>query len=187
MRCEYCGAETGDEILAVYCKNCGRKLLREEPAASQGQKTGPQGQEAAVKGENRRKRYWIAAVCGGLLLAGIIALLVAMQGTGGFQNLGGLLSAKSEDRVKKLYGEWSDEKGILSMTFREDGTVRIGAGAGFLGADLFTFTEEGGDTLQLKANTEGALSAVSLQLDYELQEDTMKLSFLGMDFVLKRK
>lgn len=191
MRCEYCGAEAEDEILTVYCKKCGRKLRREEPSMPQGQEAGAQGQkvrtqeQAAVKG--RKKWYWLAAGCGVLLLAGIITFLVVRQGPEAFRNMGGGRSPESKETSAKLYGEWSDEKGLLSMTFREDGTVRVGAGAGFLGADLFTFTEEGGNTLQLKANAEGVLSAVSLELDYELQGDTMKLSFLGMDYVLKRK
>ena len=187
MRCEYCGAEAGDEILTVYCKKCGRKLRREETSAPQGQEAGTQGQEAAANGKKRRKWYWLAAGCGVLLLAGVMTILVVMQGPEAFRNIGGNHSSEREEALAKLYGEWSDENGLLSMTFREDGTLRVGAGAGFLGADLFTFTEEGGNTLQLKANAEGALSAVSLELDYEIQEDTMTISFLGMDYVLKRK
>lgn len=181
MRCENCGAEIEDEILTVYCKKCGQRLQKEDAG-------GQQGEEIQKKKIGKRRWQYLAAGCGAVLLAGIVVLLVAMQGPEAFRNTGERRSSGSEkDEIEQLYGEWSDESGILSMTFREDGTVRIGAGAGFFGADLFTFTEEGGDTLYLKANADGVLGAVSLQLDYELREGNMAISFLGMDYLLKRK
>lgn len=192
MRCENCGAQIEDEVLTVYCKACGQRLhnkaLQPDEEAG-GQQTG----DIPKKQGGKRRVWYFAAGCGVVLLAGIVILLVVMQGPGAFRSTGERRSSGSageesvRDDIGKLYGEWSDENGLLSMTFQEDGTVRIGAGAGFFGADLFTFTEEGGDTLYLKANAEGLLGAVSLQLDYELEEDTMAISFLGMNYVLKRK
>lgn len=68
-----------------------------------------------------------------------------------------------------LYGTWTDESGVISFTFQENGTIRIGGLADTLGADLFTFTEVDGDTLQLKADTGNKLlNLISLNLDYEI-------------------
>ena len=73
-----------------------------------------------------------------------------------------------------LYGTWTDESGVISFTFQENGTIRIGGLADTLGADLFTFTEIDGDTLQLKADTGNKLlNLISLNLDYEISGDVM--------------
>ena len=73
-----------------------------------------------------------------------------------------------------LYGTWTDESGVISFTFQENGTIRIGGLADTLGADLFTFTEVDGDTLQLKADTGNKLlNLISLNLDYEISGDVM--------------
>ncbi|MCM1188381.1 MAG: hypothetical protein NC541_03680 [bacterium] len=181
MVCQYCGAQVEDETLAVYCKKCGKKLIREET-----------GQEAEGpedgKSKTGRKKWYLAAAGGAILLIAVIVLLVVMQGPGAFRNPEGGTAGSRTEAETELYGEWSDENGLLSMTFREDGTVRIGAGSGFLGADLFTFTEEGGDTLYLKAQADGLLGdLLSLQIDYEMQGDEMRVSFLGMEYFLKRK
>ena len=73
-----------------------------------------------------------------------------------------------------LYGTWTDESGVISFTFQENGTIRIGGLADTLGADLFTFTEVDGDTLQLKADIGNKLlNLISLNLDYEISGDVM--------------
>lgn len=182
MVCEHCGAQIEDEVLAVYCKKCGRKILIKD---ADGQRT--QEQEEKKTGKSRKKWYFTIGV-GAVLLVGVIVLLVVMQGSDAFRNQGNsVASGGGAERAEELYGEWADENGVLSMTFQKDGTVRIGAGSGFFGADLLTFTEEDGDKLYLKANAGGVLGEVSLRVDYELQGDEMTVSFLGMDYLLKRK
>lgn len=179
MICENCGAQIEDEVLNVYCKNCGHKIL----------KTGMDGTEPEGQGEKKKgrsfKKWYFAAVGGIVLLTGVIIMLVVLPG----QGFGGSWPWEKQVNTKaQLYGEWSDESGLLSMTFKEDDTIRIGAGSGFLGADLFTFTEEGGHTLYLKAKTESMLGELlSLQVDYEMRDNEMQVSFLGMEYLLKRK
>ncbi|MCM1090928.1 MAG: hypothetical protein NC092_05520 [Butyrivibrio sp.] len=178
MICKNCGAQIEDEVLNVYCKNCGHKILKNDTDG-----TDPEGQGEKKKGRSFKKWYF-AALAGVVLLSCVIIMLVVMPG----QNFrGGWPWETKVDTKAQLYGKWSDENGLLSMTFREDDTVRIGAGSGFLGADLFTFTEEGGHTLYLKANAEGMFGELlSLQVDYEMRGDEMKVSFLGMEYLLKR-
>lgn len=178
MICENCGAQIEDEVLTVYCKNCGHKILKKSASGTEAERL---NEKKTVQG---RRKWYFAAAGGTALLAVVIVLLITMQGRG---SGGGWPWGSKADAKTQLYGEWSDEAGLLSMTFKEDGTVHIGAGSGFLGADLFTFTEEGGNTLYLKANADGLLGKLSLKVEYEMQGDRMKVSFLGTEYSLKRK
>lgn len=84
-----------------------------------------------------------------------------------------------------LYGTWTDESGVISFTFQENGTIRIGGLADTLGADLFTFTEVDGDTLQLKADTGNKLlNLISLNLNYEISGDVMTVEIAGNTYQL---
>ncbi len=87
-----------------------------------------------------------------------------------------------------LYGTWADSNDVISFTFRENGTIRIGGLTDILGADLFTFVEIDNNTLQLKADTDNKLlNMISLQLNYEISEDVMTIEIAGQTFQLKRK
>lgn len=182
MICENCGAQIENEVLTVYCKKCGHKLSG-----------GQQEEETKEQAQGKKKRQglvkWCIAALGGVLLVGVVVLLVWMQGPEAFRSLkSGVSGGRSQAEVnEEIYGEWADENGILSLTFQEDGSVRVGAGSGFLGAELFTFTKGDGNTLYLKANADGVLGAVSLQMKYELQGDTLAVSVFGVDYVLERK
>ncbi|MBE5884443.1 MAG: zinc ribbon domain-containing protein [Lachnospiraceae bacterium] len=84
-----------------------------------------------------------------------------------------------------LYGTWTDESGVISFTFQENGTIRIGGLADTLGADLFTFTEVDGDTLQLKADTGNKLlNLISLNLNYEISGDVLTVQIAGNTYRL---
>lgn len=84
-----------------------------------------------------------------------------------------------------LYGTWTDESGVITFTFQENGTIRIGGLADTLGADLFTFTEVDGDTLQLKADTGNKLlNLISLNLNYEISGDVMTVEIAGNTYQL---
>lgn len=84
-----------------------------------------------------------------------------------------------------LYGTWTDESGVISFTFQENGTIRIGGLADTLGADLFTFTEVDDDTLQLKADTGNKLlNLISLNLNYEISGDVMTVEIAGNTYQL---
>lgn len=84
-----------------------------------------------------------------------------------------------------LYGTWTDESGVISFTFQENDTIRIGGLADTLGADLFTFTEVDDDTLQLKADTGNTLlNLISLNLNYEIYGDVMTMEIAGNTYQL---
>lgn len=89
--------------------------------------------------------------------------------------------------IEDLYGEWADENSLLSLTIMEDGNIRVGAGSGLLGAELLTFTEVDNNTLNLKVNAAGVIELVSLQMDYDLIGDQMRVSIFGNTYLLKRK
>lgn len=187
MRCENCGAQIEDEVLTVYCKKCGHKLSGGQ------QEAGTREQAAEQQAQGKKKRRGLVKGCiaalGGVLLVGVVVLLVWMQGPEAFRSLksGADRSRNQAEVAEEIYGEWSDKDGILSLTFQKDGSVRVGAGSGFLGAELFTFTKGDGNTLYLKANADGVLGAVSLQMKYELQGDTLAVSVFGVDYLLERK
>lgn len=64
---------------------------------------------------------------------------------------------------------FSNQCGNAKQATLENGTIRIGGLAHTLGANVFTFTEVDGNTLQLKADTENKLlNLISLNLDYEI-------------------
>lgn len=74
---------------------------------------------------------------------------------------------------------------MISFTFQENGTIRIGGLADTLGADLFTFTEVDGDTLQLKADTGNKLlNLISLNLNYEISGDVLTVQIAGNTYRL---
>ena len=89
--------------------------------------------------------------------------------------------------IEDLYGEWSDENGLLSLTIMEDGKIRVGAGEGILGAELFTYTEVDNNTLNMKVNAAGLVDLVSMQLDYELLGDDLTVYLLGTTYLMKRR
>lgn len=84
-----------------------------------------------------------------------------------------------------LYGTWMDSSGVISFTFQENGTIRIGGLSDTLGADLFTFTEVDNDTLQLKADSDNMLlSMISLNLNYEISGNAMTVEIAGQTYQL---
>lgn len=86
-----------------------------------------------------------------------------------------------------LYGTWTDENGVISFTFQENGTIRISGLADTLGADIFTFTEVDNDTLQLKADSDNKLlNLISLNLDYEISGDVMTVDIAGKTYQLMK-
>lgn len=89
--------------------------------------------------------------------------------------------------IEDLYGEWSDENGLLSLTIMEDGNIRVGAGEGILGAELFTYTEVDNNTLNMKVNAAGLIDLVSMQLDYELLGDDLTVYLLGTTYLMRRR
>ena len=91
-------------------------------------------------------------------------------------------------QVYSLYGTWTDSNGAISFTFSEDGKVRISGMSDILSVDAFTFTEVDDDTLQLKADTDNPIAGmVGLNMDYEIEGDTMTVSIAGKEVKLVKK
>lgn len=91
-------------------------------------------------------------------------------------------------QIVALYGTWTDSYGAVSFTFNEDGTIYITGLADTLGVEAFTFTEVDDDTLQLKADSDNAIiGAVGLNMDYEIEGDTMTVTIAGKELELVKK
>ena len=87
-----------------------------------------------------------------------------------------------------LEGTWTDSKGTFTMTIGNDGKVRIADSTGTLGADLFTWTEVDDDTVRLKADSDNPLSSIlSIDMDYQVDGETLTIGFLGKNIQLTRK
>lgn len=90
-------------------------------------------------------------------------------------------------QVYSLYGTWTDSYGAISFTFSEDGKLRV-SGLDTLSVDAFTFTEVDDDTLQLKADTDNPIAGmVGLNMDYEIEGDSMTVSIAGQQISLIKK
>lgn len=91
--------------------------------------------------------------------------------------------------VKDLYGKWeyrdSDGNEVFSITFQDNGYVRISDGMGIIGVDLLTFTELDNNTLLLKADTVDYWGdLLSLNLPYELYGRYLYISIYGQELEL---
>ena len=108
------------------------------------------------------------------------------------ENIGDAVGNFVEDaldivQVYSLYGTWTDSYGAISFTFSEDGKLRV-SGLDTLSVDAFTFTEVDDDTLQLKADTDNPIAGmVGLNMDYEIEGDSMTVSIAGQQISLIKK
>ena len=91
-------------------------------------------------------------------------------------------------QIYSLYGTWTDSYGAISFTFSEDGKLRVSGMSDILSVDAFTFTEVDDDTLQLKADTDNPIAGmVGLNMDYEIEGDSMTVSIAGKQINLVKK
>lgn len=88
--------------------------------------------------------------------------------------------------IEDLYGEWKDKQGILSFTIKKDGKIRIGDGAGFIGADVLNYSEVDDNTLSLQTDSLGKMDLLSFNMEYEILGDTLYVTLLGQDFEMVR-
>ena len=87
-----------------------------------------------------------------------------------------------------LEGTWTDSYGTFTLTIGKDGTVKISDSTGTVGAEAFTWSEVDDDTIRLKAESSGFLASfLSIDMDYEVQGETLTVSLMGKSFDLKRK
>lgn len=108
-------------------------------------------------------------------------------------NLGETLGDWAEDaldvvQIYSLYGTWTDSSGVISFTFSEDGKLRVSGLEDTLAVDAFIFSEVDNDTLQLKADSDNPfVGAVGLNMDYEIEGDSMTVSIAGKELTLVKK
>ncbi len=174
--CEQCGNQIKDEILQQRCPKCGAKL--QTPCRQEGDaEAGIDEKQQKKTLSSKRLKYAVGTVAL-LLVIGLLVFLVCIQKV-------------DTKNIEKLYGEWVTDNGVLSLTFQEDEMVRVGAGGGLLGAELFTYAVVDDNTLQFQVQAEGVAGKIadliSMQIDYVLEEDELRLVLFGETYTLHRK
>ncbi|MGN0393376.1 MAG: zinc-ribbon domain-containing protein, partial [Bariatricus sp.] len=168
MFCEKCGAQLPDT--AKFCNKCGNTLrkkvnnIRMSITKVQNYVTNRMTRTSVSEKRNR-------GLLGILLVVVILAIAVVI--------FGGINKKKTN-----IYGTWADANKIMTLTFAKDGNLRISGATNVLGADIFQFTEEDG-VLHLQA--QGVVgNSVELDIEYEISDDTLKMSILGQKIILNR-
>jgi len=88
--------------------------------------------------------------------------------------------------LEDLYGKWTDRNNTLSLSFLENGDVRIADMTGFFGIELMTYSQVDEKTLKFKAKAEGVWNLLSYDVEYELFGDTLRIDILETSFELYR-
>ena len=102
--------------------------------------------------------------------------------------IGNELDYAAKVLFSSLYGTWTNESGTFTLTIGKDGTVKIADSTGTFGADAFTYTEVDDDTVRLKVASDSFIaSMLSIDMDYEVNGETLTVSALNQSFDLKRK
>lgn len=89
--------------------------------------------------------------------------------------------------IEDLYGTWSNEGRTLSLTFQQDGTLRVADANNLMGVDVLQYKETGDNTLSLSADQSGLVGMISINMEYVLFGDTLWVEFSGQSFELNRK
>ncbi len=89
--------------------------------------------------------------------------------------------------VEDLLGTWTDEKQTLTLTFEQDGTLRVADANNLFGVDALKYKEFNENTLNLSAEQSGLLGLISITMEYELFGDNLKVKISEHEFVLIRK
>ena len=104
-----------------------------------------------------------------------------------YQNIVEDVMNTDEDSVEDLYGSWIDKENLLSLSFLENGDVRISDKTGLIGLELMTYDIAWEGTLEFKAKTDGIFGFLSYEVKYNLLGDTMTIELFGKTFELYRK
>lgn len=89
--------------------------------------------------------------------------------------------------IEDLYGTWTDGKQTLTLTFEQDGTLRVADANNLFGVDVLKYKEANEHTLNMSAAQSGLLGMISITMEYELFGDNLRVKFSGQEFVLTRK
>lgn len=104
-----------------------------------------------------------------------------------FKN-GGISQFQAEisHTIEDLYGSWTDKNNTLSLSFLENGDVRISDKTGLIGVELMTYSKSGDHALEFNSKTDKIWKLLSLEVKYELFGDVLLLEILGEAFELYR-
>ena len=89
--------------------------------------------------------------------------------------------------IEDLYGMWTDENQTLTLTFEQDGTLRVADANNLIGVDALKYKEVNDNTLSLSADQSGLLGKISITMEYEIFGDVLVVDISGQEFVLTRK
>ena len=161
MFCDKCGVQLVDT--ACFCNRCGN-AVKKKVVQTEANYIVPKKDKNVVKKK------------GGVLGIIIVLLLIVVIGVVAI-----FFMTKSRPSI---YGSWTDSSRTITFSFNENKELRVSGPYNILGAELFTFTEEDGK-IRLKAKDE-AIEMISLEMDYELDGDTMVVSIMGYTMSLYR-
>lgn len=180
MFCEKCGTQLSDT--ASFCNRCGNTVRKKENISKL----------SGIK-INKKSRCMIA-ISVLVIFTGIILILgidsMKTKKSTSTESGAEVLSKEPLEPVEtvSIYGTWVDSSRTIYFTFQEDGRLRISGLEDTLGVDVLTFSEVDDNTLQLKAESENVIiGAIGIHMDYEISDDTMKVSLAGNTLKLVKK
>lgn len=94
--------------------------------------------------------------------------------------------AEISHTIEDLYGSWTDQNKTLSLSFLENGDVRISDKTGLIGVELMTYSKTGDHALEFNSKTDKIWKLLSIEVKYELFGDVLLLEILGEAFELYR-
>lgn len=106
-----------------------------------------------------------------------------MYTAGSLQNF----SIENSYTIEDLYGTWTDAEHTLTLTFEQDGTLRVADANNLIGVDVLKYKESNENTLNLSAEQPGLLGLVYITMEYELFGDMLRVKISEHEFVLTRK
>lgn len=166
MFCDKCGAPLADT--ASFCNKCGNTVKKRVGQAEANYSTPKMS--TATKSIKKKKNALL-----GVIIAFLLLVVIAVGAVVAF------FAMKSKPTI---YGSWADSTRTITFSFNENGELRVSGPYNILGAELFTFTEDNGK-IRLNANDEIA-GIISLEMDYELKDNSMTVSVLGHTMTLYR-
>ena len=158
MFCNKCGAEIEDT--AVFCSQCGNSILGGKQAA----------QKEISSGARAAQRKTIDAICvllAAVVVTGIILALVIRFSGGSSQ--------------PDICGTWTALDGSMTITFQEDGSMRISQN-GFDEGEIYHFVDNKDHTITVDLGADEKWI-----LGYEFSGDIMLLSLYHSDITFFRR
>lgn len=166
MFCDKCGAQLADT--ASFCNKCGN-TVRKRVVQVEANSSVPK-MNSSVKSTKKKTGKVI-----GIIIALLMLIVIA---------IGAIIAVVAMKSKPTIYGSWSDSTRTVTLSFKENGELRVSGSYNILGAELFTFTEDDGK-IRLSANDE-SVGIISLEMIYDLDGDTMTVSVMGYTLTLYR-